>query len=81
MSSRGKKMNKKSTDIQRLEWGKRKNKREEIHNLWNNWKSNRKMVGEYQPDRAHEQSESEINQPEMAITTVRRSPIEVMKHN
>jgi hypothetical protein len=74
MSSRGKQAHKKSTDIQRLEWDKRKKKREELCNLWNSQKSNRKMIGEGHPDRAREQSESEMNRPELEITTAAMTP-------
>jgi hypothetical protein len=59
MSSRGKQIYKQTFDIQKLEWDKRQNKREEIPNMWNNHKLNRKMVGEDNPDRACEQSDFE----------------------
>jgi hypothetical protein len=56
------------SDIQKLERDKRQKKREEIRNPWTNQKLNRKMVGGDQLDRACEQSESERNRPELAIT-------------
>jgi hypothetical protein len=74
MSSRGKKIYKQMTDIQKLERDKRKKKREEIHNMWNNQNSNRKIVGEDHPDRACEQSESDMNRPDLEITTVATTP-------
>jgi hypothetical protein len=74
MSSRGKQAHKQATDIQRLERDKRKKKREELCNLWYSQKSNRKMIREGHPDRVCEQSESEINRPEMEITTVAVTP-------
>jgi hypothetical protein len=74
MSSRGKQAYKQSIDIQRLERDKRKKKREELCNLWNNQKSNRKMIGEGQPDRVREQFESEMNRPELEITTAVQRP-------
>lgn len=74
MSLGGKQAQKQAIDIQRLEQDKRKKKREELRNLWNSQKSNRKMFGEGQPDRAHEQSESEINRLELVITVVAATP-------
>jgi hypothetical protein len=74
MSSRGKQSHKKSTDIQKIERDKRKQKREELCNQWNNKKSNRKMFGEGHPDRAREQSESDIDRPELAIATASVTP-------
>jgi hypothetical protein len=74
MSSRGKQAHKKDNDIQKLEWDKRKNKREDFCNMWYSQNSNRKMVYEGQPDRAHEQSQSEMNRPELEITTVVVTP-------
>lgn len=74
MSLGGKQAQKQAIDIQRLEQDKRKKKREELRNLWNSQKSNRKMFGEGQPDRAREQSESEINRLELAITVVAATP-------
>jgi hypothetical protein len=74
MSSRGKQAHKKSTDIQRLEWDKRKKKREELHNLWNSQKLNRNILREGQPDIVHEKSDSEANRPDLAITTAAMTP-------
>jgi hypothetical protein len=47
-----------------------KKKREYIHNLWISQNLNIKMIEEGQPDRACEQSTSEINRLEMEITVV-----------
>jgi hypothetical protein len=56
MSSKGKKIYKQAPNIQKLERDKRQKKREEIRNLWNNQKSNRKMVREDKPDIVCEKS-------------------------
>ena len=74
MSSRGKQAHKKSTDIQRLEKDERKKKREEIFNLWNSQKSNRKMIEEVKTDKECEHSESETNRLDLAITTTTVTP-------
>jgi hypothetical protein len=74
MSSRGKQSHKKSVDIQKIEWDKRQQKREELCNQWNKKKSNRNMSGEGHPDRACEQSESDRDRPELATTTAVVTP-------
>jgi hypothetical protein len=74
MSSRGKQEHKKSIDIQRSKRDKRKKKREEICNLWNSQKSNRKIIEEGKPDKECEHSESETNRPDLAITTATVTP-------
>jgi hypothetical protein len=74
MSSRGKKIYKQMTNIQKLEWDKRKKKRDEICNMWNNRNSNRKIVREDDPNRGHEQSESNRNRRDMAIKTATMTP-------
>jgi hypothetical protein len=74
MSSRGKQAHTKSIDIQRLERDERKKKREEICNLWNSQKSNRKMIKEGKTDKECEHSESETNRLDLAITTTTVTP-------
>ena len=74
MLLRGKQAHKQSTNIQRLERNKRKKKREEICNLWNSQKSNRKMIEEGKTDKECEHSESETNRPDLAITTAMMTP-------
>jgi hypothetical protein len=69
MLLRGKQAHKQSTNIQRLERNKRQKKREEICNLWNSQKSNRKMIEEGNLDRECENSKSEMNRPDLEITT------------
>jgi hypothetical protein len=74
MSSRGKQAHKQSVDIQKIEWDKRQQKREELRNQWNNKNLNRNMSGEGQPVRACEQSESDRDRPELATTTAAVTP-------
>jgi hypothetical protein len=37
--------------------------------MWHSQNSNRKLVGEVHPDRACEKSESDMNRPDLEITT------------